>query len=104
MAPDSWESLLDTESEDGSVAGRAAGGGPASDFSDRFSFRVLRTMIMSFWHRSSCWEQREMMLIKLFHNSQYKPLHNRGIKNQKNQTGKIYEYIYLHSWALDGPQ
>lgn len=57
VVPEPWDSLLDTESEEWSVVGRGAGGGTASDFSDRFSLRVLRTTVMSSWLRISCWEQ-----------------------------------------------
>lgn len=47
VVPEPCDSLLDTESEAGSVVGGRAGGGTASDFSDRFSLRVLRTTVMS---------------------------------------------------------
>lgn len=100
MVPDSWESLLDTESEDGSVAGRAAGGGPASDFSDRFSFRVLRTMIMSFWHRSSCWEHREMILIKLFLILNISLYTIVGLKIKKTNKQVRYMNIYTYTHGL----
>lgn len=56
VVPEPWDSLLDTESEEGSVVGGEAEGGTASDFSDRFSLRVLRTTIMSSWLRISYWE------------------------------------------------
>lgn len=59
VVPEPCDSLLDTESEEGSVVGGRAGGGSASDFSDRFSLRVLRTTIMSSWQSSSCWEQTQ---------------------------------------------
>lgn len=56
VVPEPCDSL-DTESDEGSVAGGRAGGGSASDFSDRFSLRVLRTTVMSSWLRISCWKQ-----------------------------------------------
>lgn len=63
MVPEPCDSLFDTESEEGSVVGRRAGGGTASDFSDRFSLRVLRTTVMSSWLRMSCWEQTQNLTI-----------------------------------------
>lgn len=63
VVPEPWDSLLDTESEDGSMLGAGAGGGRASDFSDRFSLRVLRTTVISSWLRISCREQTEDVTI-----------------------------------------
>lgn len=63
VVPEPWDSLLDTESEEGSVVGGQAGGGTASEFSDRFSPRVLKTTVMSSWLRISCWEQTQDLTI-----------------------------------------
>lgn len=63
VVPEPCDSLLDTESEEGSVVGGRAGGGTASDFSDKFSLRVLRTTVMSSWLRISCWEQTQDLTI-----------------------------------------
>lgn len=41
------ESLFDTESEEAEVVDGRAGGGTASDFSDKFSLKVRRTTVMS---------------------------------------------------------
>lgn len=61
--PGPCEPLLDTESAEWSQLGRA-GGGTASDFSDRFSLSVLRTTVKSSWLRINCWKQAEYF--KLF--------------------------------------
>lgn len=55
--------LMETESEERSVLGGGAGGGRASEVSDRFSLRVLRTTVMSSWLRISCWEHKEDLII-----------------------------------------
>lgn len=55
------ESLFDKESEEAAVVDGGAGGGTASDFSDRFSLKVRRTTVMSDWLRISCVGKRKLM-------------------------------------------
>ena len=66
VAPEPCDSLLEPESEERSVVGRAAGGGRASDFSDRFSLRVLKTTIMSSWQRINCVVEMQNAILFLF--------------------------------------
>lgn len=47
-APEFWDSLAE---------GKSGKGETASDFSDRFSPRVLKTTIMSSWQSINWWKQ-----------------------------------------------
>lgn len=57
------EPLFDTESEEAAVVDGRAGGGTASDFSDRFSLKVRSTTVMSDWLRISCVGKRILINI-----------------------------------------